>query len=83
MDQRNKSLTIGNNTLQLSEDGEIIIDNVNQKRTPVFNELVSKCLTDDEIYSKADLQAYKDICLRTSGHTRLYDPNDQVIVTNL
>lgn len=73
-----ESLMIGNKMLQLSDDGEIIIDGVHYKGTPGLYELVFKRLPDDEIYTEADLQAYKDICLRTSAHKRLYDPNGQV-----
>lgn len=47
---------VGDKSLQLSQDGEIIIDGVSYKGTPRLNELFFKHLPDDEIYTEVDLK---------------------------
>lgn len=69
---------IGNKSVQFSDDGKIIIDNVNYRGTSGLYELMFKRQPKDGTYTEADLQAYKDICIQASVHKRRYDPHGQV-----
>lgn len=69
---------IGNKSVQFSDDGKIIIENVNYRGTSGLYELMFKRQPKDGTYTEDDLQAYKDICIQASVHKRRYDPHGQV-----
>lgn len=74
----NESLMVGDKIIQFTDTGEITIDGTNYKGTPGLYELLFKRVPKDGMYTQADLDAYKDICLKTNAHKRKYSPHGQV-----
>lgn len=70
---KNDVLMVGNEPLQFEDDGSIVVAGVKYRGTNGLYELLFKRLPDDEVYTQDDLDAYKDILVKTSAHKRQYN----------
>lgn len=71
-------LMVGDKPVTFDEDGSIIIMDTRYKPTEGLYELLFKRIPDDELYNDEDLNAYKDIMLKTNAHRKNYQPRGHV-----
>lgn len=72
------TLMVGTKALGFTENGSISIGDVTYKPTEGLYELLFKRLPDDQLYDDNDLNAYKDILLKTHAHKRGYSSSATV-----
>lgn len=65
-------LMIGNSLLTFDNEGNIHINDVQYKGTEGLYELLFKRQPDEEMYKENDLNAYKDILIKTNAHKKGY-----------
>lgn len=65
-------LMIGDRTLDFDEYGNILVADTSYKPTEGIYELLFKRIPDEEVYNEDDLNAYKDILVKTNGHKKGY-----------
>lgn len=74
----NDKLMVGNSPLTFDEDGNIILNKVQYKGTEGLYELLFKRQPDDSVYNRDDLNAYKDMLIKSSAHKKNYVSNNHI-----
>lgn len=68
----NDTLMVGDKPLKFDDDGSIIVGDISYRPSEGLYEVLFKRIPDDEVYDEADLDAYKNILLKTSAHKKSY-----------
>lgn len=68
----NDTLMVGDKPLKFDDDGSIVIAETRYAPTEGLYELLFKRIPDDELYNNKDLDAYKDIMIKSNAHKKNY-----------
>ena len=77
-DSEGNTLMVGDKVLEFDSDGAIRINETKYQPSEGLYELLFKRLPNDEMYTKDDLQAYKNILNATNAHKKGYNFHSQI-----
>lgn len=71
-------LMVGDKLITFDENGAIFIAGTSYKPSEGLYELLFKRIPDSEIYTETDLNAYRDILIKTNGHKKGYERQGRI-----
>lgn len=71
-------LMVGNQPLTFDNEGNIHLNNVQYRGTEGIYELLFKRQPDENLYTQDDLDAYKDLLIKTNAHKKGYLPHNHI-----